>query len=680
MSFPLELALTALAAASVAVPAAAQAPADSAARATFRVVVKDKKGAPVPDLTPAELQVEENGSKRPVDSLRYLTPAAPAAGAADPGLLVSLVFDGMGPEQQKLAKKAVEDLLARNLGPNTWVGVFRIGLQLWTVQPYTRDLALVRQGVDKAASYLDATLAEPDAMARAEVAAAMTELAAGKATDPAAISRAEVLGKIMRQGDRLLRQQQQNSPLYLLMAVAKGQAAAPGRKAVLYFTGGLTVPEQVAEVYRATISEANRAGVAFYSIDVGGLGTWSEASSARDSLEQVAAASRDASGNTSGATSVGEVELSDRAVDSTRGNWKQPLKELAESTGGFAALDTNEYKKPMDRLVGDLAGHYEVTYTPSSSEWDGKLRRVEFKTTRSGARTQGPASYLATPPDDTGPILAYELPLLDALKAPEARKDLPITTGVFRFAPGDEGRSHVLVAEIPMASLRFAEDPKLKVYKLHFALLAVVKDKDGKVVERVSQDYPLQGPLDKLPQLKQGNVVFKRQIVVPPGTYSVELVAQDRDTLATTVYRAPLEVPAAQGLALSDVVIVRRMEQVPPLKPGAPEDPLRGEALRIVPSLDDPISKATTTKMPIFLVVYPAKEGGAPQMTFEFSSEGKPEGRSSVALPPPEPDGRIRFLAPIPIDRFGPGRHELKVTIRQGAAQAEDKVGFTLVP
>jgi hypothetical protein len=49
-------------------------------------------------------------------------------------------------------------------------------------------------------------------------------------------------------------------------------------------------------------------------------------------------------------------------------------------------------------------------------------------------------------------------------------------------------------------------------------------------------------------------------------------------------------------------------------------------------------------------------------------------------LPPPDPDGRIRFLAPIPIDKFEPGQHELKVTVRQGGAQVEEKVAFTLQP
>jgi len=157
-------------------------------------------------------------------------------------------------------------------------------------------------------------------------------------------------------------------------------------------------------------------------------------------------------------------------------------------------------------------------------------------------------------------------------------------------------------------------------------------------------------------------------------------VAQDRESAATAVHRVPLSVAPVQGLGVSSVVIVRRMEPAPPVQPGAPEDPLRGEAMRIVPSLDDPISKATTAKLPVYVIVYPVAGGGAPQMTLEFSADGKAEGRNSVVLPAPDPDGRIRFLAPIPIERYAPGRHELRVAVRQGSAVAEEKIAFTLQP
>jgi VWFA-related protein len=658
-------------------PAVEDPPADTV---VLDVVVKDKKDVVVPDLKAEEIEIIENGSKRPVESVRFVRPGEAAAGVPSPGNLVSLVFSGMDLNQQKRARQAVEELLKHDLGPSTQIAVFRIGLQLWTVQPFTNDLDLVRQAVEKAASNMDEALAEPDAAARSFVAGTLAQLATGNAGDPAAISRAEVLGKIIRQGDRLLRQQQLGSPLYLLMAVAKGQATAPGRKTVLYFAGGLTVPDQIDNVFKATQSEANRAHVSFYAIDVGGLDTWSEGQSARSALEDVARTSRQQGQNTSGATSTAEIRVDENAVASTRTNWKQPLKELSENTGGVAVLDTNDYRKPMERLVADLGGFYEITYAPSVAAWDGTFRSTDVKVSRGSTKVLHGNGYIATPPDAAGPILAYELPLLEALKSAEPKQDFPITAGTFTFGPTPEGREVTLVAELPISSFKVTTDPKAKLYKLHFALLALVKDAEGQTVERVSQDYPFQGPLDKLPQLQQGNVVFKRALVVPPGRYTLELVAQDVESAATSVYRAPLVVAPAEGLAVSSVVIVRRMEPAPPATPGAPEDPLRGEAMRIVPSLDDPISKATTAKLPVYVIVYPAAGGGAPQMTLEFSSDGQAEGRNSVVLPAPDPDGRIRFLAPIPIARYEPGRHELKVSVRQGGAQAEEKVAFTLQP
>jgi len=157
---------------------AADAPA--ADKVVLDIVVKDKKDVAVPDLRPEEIEVTENGSKRPVESVRFVKPGEAVAGASSPGHLISLVFSGMDLNQQKRARQAVEELLRHDLGPNTQFGVFRIGLQLWTVQPFTNDLALVRQAVEKAASNQDQTLAEPDMAARKQVADTLALLATGR--------------------------------------------------------------------------------------------------------------------------------------------------------------------------------------------------------------------------------------------------------------------------------------------------------------------------------------------------------------------------------------------------------------------------------------------------------------------------------------------------------------------
>jgi hypothetical protein len=122
------------------------------------------------------------------------------------------------------------------------------------------------------------------------------------------------------------------------------------------------------------------------------------------------------------------------------------------------------------------------------------------------------------------------------------------------------------------------------------------------------------------------------------------------------------------------------VEPAPAPEKGGAADPFQVETARIVPSLDDPISKALTPKISIYMIAYAEKEGTPPMMTVEFSVNGRKEGRAQAPLPPPEPDGRIRYLGTFPIDKFEPGRHELKLTVRQGGSRVEERVAFTVQP
>src|SRR6185295_19945283 len=71
--------------------------------------------------------------------------------------------------------------------------------------------------------------------------------------------------------DLTQRQVQGETSLRPLLALVKGQESIPGRKTVLYFGIGLKVPPTVEELFRTTISEANRANVSVYAVDARGL-------------------------------------------------------------------------------------------------------------------------------------------------------------------------------------------------------------------------------------------------------------------------------------------------------------------------------------------------------------------------------------------------------------------------
>ena len=176
-------------------------------------------------------------------------------------------------------------------------------------------------------------------------------------------------------------------------------------------------------------------------------------------------------------------------------------------------------------------------------------------------------------------------------------------------------------------------------------------------MERFSEDYPFEGPLDKADALKLGQIVFKRRFTIPPGRYALEVAGQDRQTSKSSVAKVPLEVAAsAPGPRMSSLTLIRRVEPAPQPPVGAKkeDDPLEVAGMRIVPNLDAPISAATNSKLSLFFIAYPASGSERPKMTLEFAREGKAIGKAEPSCPPPTPTAsplRRHF----PISSFKPG-------------------------
>jgi hypothetical protein len=362
-------------------------------------------------------------------------------------------------------------------------------------------------------------------------------------------------------------------------------------------------------------------------------------------------------------------------------NTQGKLEELAVSTGGFLIANSNDLRKGLEKVSADLASYYEIAYTPQGTELDGRFRKVEVKVARRGLDVQARSGYFALPATDGAPLLPYELPLLAALTAGSPPRAFEFQTGVFRFHNSPRGRQHTLVVEVPLEHLTFDEDSKKKQYTLRFAVMALIRDAQGRVVERMSNAYPLEGPLDRLPALKRGNIVFKRQLWLSPGTYTLETIARDQAEDRASVERVRIEVPDANGgIRLSTPAVIRRVDQAQG-EADAVEDPFRSGPMRIVPSLDTPISKASTPQISAFVVVYPDSAAPqTPQLTFEFLKGDQVVGQATPELPPPDEQGRIGYVATFPSAGFDPGTYALRAIARQGATRDETRVTFTVVP
>ena len=630
------------------------------------IVAHDKKGRTVGDLRPEEIEVLEEGQPKAIVRFRFVerapfpSPAAPGAAGAAPNpetirhpTLVTLVFDALDQEGRAFAQNAALELLKIENRPDLFFSVFSIGNRLQLLQQFTTDRPAVAAAVERACSVLDprgvvpgaeatdrATAAANAATERAQAAneaalaggGAGAGAAAGLAAVEAGMANMELRAVEMAQS--LERSQRGNSSLFGLFALARQQQRLAGRKAIVYFSEGLEVPNQLEPLYRSVVSESNRANLSVYSIDARGLLTTSDNESAkRDLRKSMETVRRQVQSRGGRAVTREDVLAAEVAEDAITLNVQGMLGALAESTGGRLIANSNDVRAGLERALADLAGYYEVTYDPQLTAFDGTFRRVRVKVKRAGVTLQTREGYFALPPGEGSVDFPWELPLLEALKDSPAPRDFQTRAVTYHFGPEHEGLRHTLVAEIPLEGLRF--DGGGGTRKAHFSVLAVVRDARGVVREHFSQDSPVEVPEKSLEALRRGNAVFTRSFTVPSGRYGVELAVLDRAAKRTSVRKSVLVVaPPHPGLTLSSLAVVKRIENVPE---GALDssDPLRNGSSRIV-------------------------------------------ARAEPGLPPPDTEGRIPYVVSVPTESLAPGRYEVSAVVRLGETASRERTFFTI--
>jgi VWFA-related protein len=666
------------------------------------VVIRDRKGRPATDIQPEEIEVLEDGVKQTIEGFRWVQTEAPqvegvpaAAARPDPTRqlnLLSLVFDQLGPEARRLAGRAATSVLERGLRPNTFMAVFQIDQRLALLQPFTNDAAKLRAAIDGAtAGTYKGITDEQAAMAQAQEELNRTlgqapeegsgEGAPASGGSYAARAQAQALSNMLRLSNTLQRQQLGTTSLYPLLALVRGHETLAGRKSLVYLSEGLQVPPNLEQVFRSTISAANRANVSVYAIDARGLNAETDLGASKGALDDARRLSQRAmESRGAGAVSKDEIFVHDTAESALRLNVKGTLADLAESTGGFLVANTNDFKKGAEQLASDLSGYYELSYTPPPAPYDGRFRAIEVKVARKGTQVQARSGYFALPPGHSSAMFAYEVPLLGALRMDPAPKDFGMRAAALHFEDTPVGRAHQLIVEVPIADLKMVQDEASRSYKVHFSVLAVVKDNEGAIVERFSEDYPFTGPLEKAEGLKLGNIVLKRRFLLRPGEYTLEVAGQDRELGKTSVSRASFEVPASGGgPRMSSLALIRRVDPMTSTAEKS-DDPLDVGGARVVPNLDAPISAAINQKLSLFFIAYPPPGGEKPRMSLEFWKDGRALARAQPALPAPEADGRIRYVGTFPISSFSPGHYEVRVALQGAGGSCEERSGFTIVP
>jgi len=471
------------------------------------------------------------------------------------------------------------------------------------------------------------------------------------------------------------RTQQGRSSIFSLLSVVQEQMKLPGRKTVLYFSEGIQIPSNLNEQFHSMIGVANRANVSVYAIDARGLLTSVDSTRGSQMLAEAAGQSRVSTTSFGTATTFEQAKGLDRANDSMRANAQTSLAELAESTGGFLVANSNDLRNQVHRIAEDINAYYEITYSPDIQVYDGSFRKIGVKMARADFKVQARSGYFALPFIEGQALLPYEMPMLTALNGNPLPRTIPYRAAGLHFGQSESS----FVIDVPLNGVTFHKDDAAKTYRTHLSVLVLLKDSQGRVVKKFSQDVPYQGPVDKLEAAREGHFIYKQHASVPAGRYTLETGVLDQEggqvSARKSVFTAP---PPSPAIGLSSVSLIRRIEAE--ASESDPKDPFVFPGGKVTPTLTDSLAAGPGATLSLYFVVYPLRDAvEAPEMTLEFVRDGQVIASGSPKLGKADLKGRIPYVATSPIDQLKPGAYQVQVTVKQGASAAQEHAFFTIL-
>ena len=345
------------------------------------------------------------------------------------------------------------------------------------------------------------------------------------------------------------------------------------------------------------------------------------------------------------------------------------MRELAEATGGFPVANTNEIAAPMQHIMEDIRTHYELAYTPTSTNYDGHFRKIEVKISRPKVTIQTRKGYYALPELNGEPLQPFEAVALNAINARPSPTEFPYQVSLVKFRPKPEGVDYELAFEVPLSGLKQVANPTSHKTRVQAALVALIHNSDGEIISKIGRNLAREVSSEDSSRLQTDRMLYAEPLVLPSGHYMIETAVTDEQAGKTSVKRVSVFVDSAKKLGLSSVEVVQRLE---PLNgPHNPMNPFEMESGRIVPTFPD--SVASGKPMGLYFVVYPANLEAAEdtRVTLQLFRDGKEVARQPVSLPKPTADGSIPVLIQLSPD---PGECDIRVTAQQGTLMAQSNL------
>ena len=318
------------------------------------------------------------------------------------------------------------------------------------------------------------------------------------------------------------------------------------RKALIYVSEGIEYDLQnltenrwagglLADV-REVIARATRSNTNIYAVDPRGLG------GRLDETIEISSLPDDT-------TDLGPGIFSE-ALRWTQDN----LRVLAEESGGFAVLNTNNLAGGFERLVRENSEYYLLGYQPTNEQRDGRFRRIEVRVNRPDMRVLARRGYFAPRGDSSATPAGGGADVRALLDSPLPVPGLTIESGATIFHESPDKASVLVTIEIG-PELTFTE--RDGTHHGRIVLSVIAADMNGRIAASDTPALDLSLEPNVHDAVATHGLRTTRRLEVEPGRYQLRVAVRDdaSDNAGTVIH--DLRVPdfTDPPLAMSGVLL-----------------------------------------------------------------------------------------------------------------------------
>ena len=647
------------------------------------VVVKDKGGNPIRGLTAKDFTLTEDGVPQTIKFCEHqdLTTDSTPLPVSKPGTENIKIYNQLAREQ--IAPEKMEDERYKNrrlialyfdmtgMRPDDQMRALGAAQQFVRTHMTEADMiALIRYNGASADVLQDFTADRDRLLSILETMIVGEGQGSDETTDDASSSDT---GAAFGQDDSEFNIFNTDRQLAALQTVAHMLARVNERKSLIYFAGGMRLNgvDNQAQLH-ATVDEAIRAGVTFWTVDSRGL-------VAQAPLGDATRGSQGNSGMYTGGAALAVTNNFQQSQDT--------LYALASDTGGKALLDNNDLESGIIQAQKAESDYYVIGYYTTNSVKNGRFRRIKITLAQNDvANLDYRQGYYAEKEFSKFTTVDKERQLEDALMLEDPITDLTIAMEIDYFQMNRAEYFVPIIVKIPGRELALAKRGGYEHTLIDF--VGEIKDVvGGTTVSNVRDDVNIKLSDATAAELAGRPIEYDTGFTLLPGKYMIKFLARDDETGRIGTYQAEFTIPnlnkEEQRVPISAVVLgSQRVEPNQALYDAAKAkdrekndamNPLVADGKKLIPS----VTRVFSSGRQIYVYFQAYKQtpstGNPPLFAFVtlYSKGTKVYETSPSAIAPSTVSrlGTMPLSFNLDVKGLSPGQYDCQVTVLDPATK-----------